>query len=134
LHTSSRDVLHLVHRPEFLSTLILIPESVKGTMMRRWIRLGLVATMGACVAPAILASPVGFRITNQAGVAASTDPDLVNAWGIVASGTSPFWISANGTGKSVLYNGAGRKLGLVVTNSGGRVRHWRRVCQCCRVV
>lgn len=90
--------------------------------MYKLIHLGLAAAMGVGVAPALLASPVGFLVTNlasdQSGVARSTDPDLVNAWGIVASGTSPFWISANGTGKSVLYNGAGQKLGLVVTIPG----------------
>src|SRR4029434_5336843 len=50
------------------------------------------------------------------GEAAMTDPDLVNGWGIVASPTSPWWVSDNGTGKSTLYNGnTGAKLGLVVT-------------------
>ena len=53
------------------------------------------------------------------GEAAMTDPDLVNGWGIVASPTSPWWVSDNGTGKSTLYNGnTGAKLGLVVTVPG----------------
>ncbi len=47
-----------------------------------------------------------------------TDPDLVNGWGITASSTSPWWVSDNGTMKSTLYNGAGVKLGLVVTIPG----------------
>jgi uncharacterized protein (TIGR03118 family) len=34
-----------------------------------------------------------------------TDPDLVNAWGLVSSPTSPWWVSDNGTGLSTLYNG-----------------------------
>src|SRR5262249_40457675 len=34
-----------------------------------------------------------------------TDPDLVNAWGLVASSTSPWWVADNGTGRSTLYNG-----------------------------
>ena len=33
----------------------------------------------------------------------STDAQLINPWGISASGTSPFWISDNGTGVSTLY-------------------------------
>lgn len=45
----------------------------------------------------------------------ATDPDLVNGWGLTRSGGSPFWVSDEGTGKSTLYNGAGQKLGLVVT-------------------
>lgn len=39
--------------------------------------------------------------------AAHTDPNLVNAWGITHSATSPFWIADNGTGVSTLYNGEG---------------------------
>ena len=47
------------------------------------------------------------------------DTDLVNGWGIVASSTSPWWVSDNGTSKSTLYNGnTGAKLGLVVSVPG----------------
>jgi uncharacterized protein (TIGR03118 family) len=47
------------------------------------------------------------------------DTDLVNGWGIVASPTSPWWVSDNGTSKSTLYNGnTGAKLGLVVNVPG----------------
>ncbi|HWC74746.1 MAG TPA: TIGR03118 family protein [Gemmatimonadales bacterium] len=43
------------------------------------------------------------------------DPDLVNAWGLVASATSPWWVSDNGTDLSTLYNGnTGAKLALRV--------------------
>jgi uncharacterized protein (TIGR03118 family) len=45
----------------------------------------------------------------------ATDSDLVNGWGLTRSGGSPFWVSDQVTGKSTLYNGAGQKLGLVVT-------------------
>jgi len=48
----------------------------------------------------------------------ATDPDLINPWGISLSGTSPFWVSDNGTGRSTLYNGAGVKQTLVVTMPG----------------
>ncbi|HWB87339.1 MAG TPA: TIGR03118 family protein [Bryobacteraceae bacterium] len=75
-----------------------------------------------CTSGAVWASSLGFQITNiasdQSGVAPATDPDLVNPWGLAASGTSPWWIGNNGTGTSVLYNGAGGKLGLVVTIPG----------------
>lgn len=54
-------------------------------------------------------------VSNIPGLALQTDPDLVNAWGISHSATSPFWISDNGKGLSTLYNSAGTKLGLVVT-------------------
>ncbi len=32
------------------------------------------------------------------------DPNLVNAWGLVTTGASPFWVGDNGTGVSTLYN------------------------------
>jgi uncharacterized protein (TIGR03118 family) len=32
-----------------------------------------------------------------------TDPNLVNAWGISSSGTSPFWVSSNGKSLSTVY-------------------------------
>jgi uncharacterized protein (TIGR03118 family) len=57
--------------------------------------------------------------SNIPGLAAATDLDLRNGWGITASSTSPWWVADNGTGKSTLYNGnTGAKLGLVVTVPG----------------
>jgi len=49
----------------------------------------------------------------------ATDPDLINPWGVSASGSSPFWVSDNGTGKTTLYNTAGVKQGLVVSMPAG---------------
>ena len=47
------------------------------------------------------------------------DPALVNAWGLAASGSSPWWVADNGTGLSTLYNGnTGAKLGLTVSVPG----------------
>ena len=43
------------------------------------------------------------------------DPQLLNAWGLARSPTSPWWVADNGTGVSTLYNGIGNKQGLVVT-------------------
>jgi uncharacterized protein (TIGR03118 family) len=51
--------------------------------------------------------------------ARTTDPDLVNGWGITASPTSPWWVSDNGTDKSTLYNGSGDKIALTVNVAGG---------------
>src|SRR5262245_57595433 len=42
-------------------------------------------------------------VSDEAGVALTQDPDLVNAWGVSFNATSPFWVSDNGTGKSTLY-------------------------------
>src|SRR5213596_1161852 len=47
------------------------------------------------------------------------DPDLVNAWGLVASATSPWWVADNGTDLSTLYNGnTGAKVVLTVSVPG----------------
>jgi len=39
--------------------------------------------------------------------AATISDNLINPWGISHSPTGPFWISANGTGLAVVYDGAG---------------------------
>ncbi len=46
------------------------------------------------------------------------DPNLVNAWGLVSSPTSPWWISDNGTGRSTLYNVSTGAIPLIVTVPG----------------
>src|SRR5215471_12951175 len=43
------------------------------------------------------------------------DSQLINAWGLTRSPTSPWWVSDNGTGLSTLYNGVGTKSTTVVT-------------------
>jgi uncharacterized protein (TIGR03118 family) len=58
-------------------------------------------------------------VSDQPGVAAHTDPNLVNAWGLTASGTSPWWVSDNGTDLSTLYRGDGTPQALVVKVAGG---------------
>ena len=47
-------------------------------------------------------------VSDIPGLAANTDPNLQNPWGISSSATSPFWISDNKTGVSTLYNGSGQ--------------------------
>lgn len=39
--------------------------------------------------------------------ATTVDPNLVNPWGVSFGGTTPFWISDNGTGLTSLYTAAG---------------------------
>src|SRR5262249_52329455 len=46
-------------------------------------------------------------VSDQQGKADVTDPNLVNAWDIATSSTSPFWLSATGTGTAVVYSTAG---------------------------
>src|SRR6266545_4673720 len=57
-------------------------------------------------------------VSNEAGEAPLQDPLLVNAWGIAASPTSPWWVADNGTGMSTLYRGDGTKVSLEVTVPG----------------
>jgi uncharacterized protein (TIGR03118 family) len=62
-------------------------------------------------------------VSDQAGVADHQDANLVNAWGIAASSTSPWWVNDNGTNVSTLYNGDGvaqfQPNPLVVSVDGG---------------
>jgi len=90
-------------------------------MRRAALPLSLLAVTGFSVT-SVTASPLGFATTylasDQPGVARSTDPQLVNAWGLASSSGSPLWIGSNGSGVSEIYTGAGLKLGLVVSIPG----------------
>jgi uncharacterized protein (TIGR03118 family) len=58
-------------------------------------------------------------VSDQPGVAPHTDPNLVNAWGLTAGPTTPWWVSDNGTDVSTLYGGDGTPRSLVVSVPGG---------------
>ena len=47
-------------------------------------------------------------------MAANTDPNLKNPWGVSFGPSTPFWISDQGTNKTTLYSGAGVPAALVV--------------------
>jgi len=51
--------------------------------------------------------------------AENTDPNLVNAWGLVFNPFAVAWVADNGTGLSTLYDGEGKPQPLVVTIPGG---------------
>src|ERR1700741_4236505 len=67
----------------------------------------------------LLSAAGGFLQTNLVsdipGLAAVTDPNLLNPWGLTASSTSPFWVSDNTAGVATLYDGQGNIVPLVVT-------------------
>ncbi len=73
--------------------------------------LAVVALSAALAATAPAASDNVYTVTNlvsdQVGVAAHTDPNLVNAWGLDALDTSPWWVANNGTGTSTIYGADG---------------------------
>lgn len=58
-------------------------------------------------------------VSDVPGLAATTDPNLKNPWGVSFSPTSPFWVSNQATGNSTLYNGAGAIIPLVVAIPAG---------------
>ena len=72
---------------------------------------------------ALIMSAAGFAqhytqtnlVSNTAGVAPVTDPQLINPWGLSRNSGSPWWVSDQATGFSTLYNGAGAKQSLIVT-------------------
>ena len=85
--------------------------------MRRFIsRLSLVAAfclVALAVGAAVSAAPPGgtFLVTplvsNVPGSAPTTDPNLVNAWGLARSTTSPWWVADNETMKTTVYDSSG---------------------------
>lgn len=52
-------------------------------------------------------------VSDVAGAAILQDTNLVNAWGISFGPNTPFWVSANGSGRSVLYSVTNNALGAV---------------------
>ena len=57
-------------------------------------------------------------VSDIPGLAAVTDPNLKNPWGVSFTATSPFWVSDAGTNRATLYNGAGAITSLVVSIPG----------------
>ena len=62
---------------------------------------------------------VTILVSDEEDEAPVIDPLLVNAWGIAAGPTGPWWVANNGTNSSTLYTGDGTKLGLEVAVPGG---------------
>ena len=62
-------------------------------------------------------------VSDVPGLAAQTDPNLINPWGVALNANGPFWISNNRAGTTTLYNGAGQPFPAatptVVTIPGG---------------
>jgi len=78
-------------------------------------RLGLLGGLTVATLVVVVPPPAGANggsytqenlVSDQPGVAQKTDPNLVNAWGMSRSATSPIWVSDNGADVSTLYRGA----------------------------
>ena len=63
--------------------------------------------LAPCLLPAANTYVQHNLVSDQAGNADFTDPNLINPWGICTSATSPFWLSDYGTGLSTLYTSIG---------------------------
>jgi uncharacterized protein (TIGR03118 family) len=92
----------------------------------RWLAIAGAAVLVGGVAAAADAREQATAYTVQALVsdgttvpAAATDPNLINAWGLSAGPTTPWWSANNGTDTSTLYTGAGAKQALTVAVAGG---------------
>src|SRR5438034_4738290 len=89
---------------------------------RRLGRALLAAAVLALTATSAAAADSGYVVHNlvsdQPGVADQMDPDLVNAWGLAALPTSPWWVADNGTDLSTLYRADGSKVPLNVSVPG----------------
>jgi uncharacterized protein (TIGR03118 family) len=58
-------------------------------------------------------------VSDRQGHALHADAQLVNAWGLAASPTGPWWTANEASATSTLYSGAGRKQLLTVRVAGG---------------
>jgi uncharacterized protein (TIGR03118 family) len=92
-----------------------------GALSRSLLVVVVVSALGV-VAPAQASSPNRYAVhdltSDQAGVADNQDPNLVNAWGLTAGPTTPWWVADNGSDLSTLYNAAGMPQSLVVSVPG----------------
>jgi uncharacterized protein (TIGR03118 family) len=82
-----------------------------------------VASMTLAIPSGLWAQQAGYSqtnlVSNIAGVAATTDTQLLNPWGISVLPGQDFWIADNNSGVSTLYNqNGGKDNGLIVTIPG----------------
>src|SRR6266566_7797612 len=72
--------------------------------------LGLLLTAGSSPGSTAVGHET-YTVTNLVSdgtiPAAHTDGHLVNAWGLTATASSPWWVANNGTDSTTLYNGDG---------------------------
>jgi hypothetical protein len=92
------------------------PSLIRGRILSIIISIAAVG-MVLCLSTSVNAQR--FQQTNLVsdipGMAAVTDSNLMNPWGLARSSTSPWWVADNGTGLSTLYTGTGAIVPLVVT-------------------
>src|SRR5438270_1377281 len=94
---------------------------LEDTMKKAISLIGLLMTLA--LPSGLLAQQAGYSqtnlVSNTAGVANNTDPQLLNPWGISFLPGQDFWIANNNSGTSTLYDNQGTKdTGLIVTIPG----------------
>jgi uncharacterized protein (TIGR03118 family) len=82
-------------------------------------KIAVVVCLGALLLMLSAPAKAQYQLTNLVSNqldkhAASTDPLLVNPWGLARSAGSPWWLSDNQSGWSTLYNAAGTPIALRV--------------------
>ena len=80
--------------------------------------LALVLSLGLQTGPAAAVADKEYTVhklvSNVAGVASFADSNLVNAWGLTAGPTTPWWVADNGKDLSTIYRANGTPATLVV--------------------
>jgi uncharacterized protein (TIGR03118 family) len=83
-------------------------------------KAGALAVALVALAAAGSASSARFdRFVGRVVASDRADPRLVNAWGLAASPTGPWWVANEARASSTLYDGNGRKQALTVRVPGG---------------
>jgi uncharacterized protein (TIGR03118 family) len=98
-----------------------VGTDLENTVKRTFFLFALFTTLA--VTAASWAQQTGYSqtnlVSNTSGVAATTDSQLLNPWGISFVPGQDFWIADNNSGVSTLYNSQGQKdTGLIVTIPG----------------
>jgi uncharacterized protein (TIGR03118 family) len=96
-------------------------KRMEDNLKRTLLLFGLLITLA--IPSAVWAQQAGYSqtnlVSNTAGVATTTDSQLLNPWGISFIPGSDFWIADNNSGVATLYDNKGNKdTGLVVTIPG----------------
>jgi uncharacterized protein (TIGR03118 family) len=94
---------------------------MENIVKKTFLSFGLLMTLA--ITSGLQAQQAGYSqtnlVSNTAGVATTTDSQLLNPWGISFVAGSDFWIANNNSGTSTLYDNHGNKdTGLVVTIPG----------------
>jgi uncharacterized protein (TIGR03118 family) len=88
-------------------------------LVSRAVAVGLFSLFLLAVFPQRLSADSSYSqvnlVSDVPGLAAGTDPNLKNPWGVGFSPTSPFWVSNQGANTATLYDGAGNAVPLVVS-------------------